>query len=128
MIVSNTVSTALKGYGGGMYVNSDVASPATTIENNLISGNQAMATADSYGGGLYIDMQSWTASHPDDWSIIQNAIWALKGEITAPAGLATTMYNDAQVWGNYRVLPGEWAAVLFWDNPQVQVLFVMVDP
>ena len=74
------------------------------------------------------DMQAYTAAYPGDWKKIQDAIWALKGEITAPAGLATDMYDAAQDWDDYKVLPGEWAAVLFWDNPQVQVLFVMVDP
>ena len=78
------------------------------------------------------DMQAYTSGHPGDWDDIQHAIWALKGEIAAPTTPSTfkTMFDDADglPWENYQVLPGQWAAVLFWDNPQVQVLFVMVDP
>jgi hypothetical protein len=74
------------------------------------------------------DFQTYTQNHPGDWSIIQNAIWAIT-ENKPVTGMAATMFNDANTNGvNYDVLPGQWAAVLFWDDPQVQVLFVMVDP
>jgi hypothetical protein len=85
---------------------------------------------DYFPGITLADMATWYTGHETDWEMIQNAIWALKGEIPVPTGISpvTTMYNDAQPWDDYQVLPGQWAAVLFWDNPQVQVLFVMVDP
>lgn len=77
------------------------------------------------------DMDAYQESigHSDDWSEIQDAIWAITNNQTPTIGLAPAIYNDAITNGsNYKVLPGQWAAVLFWVGPSVQTLFVMVDP
>jgi hypothetical protein len=83
---------------------------------------------DYFDGIDLFNFPAWQASHPGDWSIIQDAIWAVT-ENKSVSGMAATMFTDANTNGQtFEVLPGQWAAILFWDNPQVQVLFVMVDP
>lgn len=62
------------------------------------------------------------------WSDIQNTIWALAGDIT-PTGTALTYYNHVMIYGpDYEVPPGGWAAIIFWEKPTVQLVFMVVDP
>ena len=75
------------------------------------------------------DMQTYTNNNPNDWLQIQHAIWGIVEDYTPGAGTqGALMLADAMPETAYKVLPGQWAAVLFWVDPQVQVLFVMVDP
>lgn len=63
-----------------------------------------------------------------DWSDIQNTIWAIAGDIT-PTGTALDYYNHVMLYGpDYEVPPGGWAAILFWEKPEVQLVFIVVDP
>jgi hypothetical protein len=100
-----------------------ITAPKLKVLNNLINHIEA-----NFNGLSLFNVQAYESAHPGTWSIIQNAIWAVTEE-TIPSGVSATLFNEANTYGvNYEVLPGQWAAVLFWDNPQVQVLFVMVDP
>jgi hypothetical protein len=75
-----------------------------------------------------MNFETWSDNHAGAWNVIQNAIWKII-ENKPVSGMAQTMYNDAfSNYSTFDVLPGQWAAILFWDSPQVQVLFVMVDP
>lgn len=62
------------------------------------------------------------------WQDIQNTIWAIAGDIT-PTGQAAVWYAHVMDHGSgYEVPPGGWAGILFWDNPHVQLIFIVVDP
>jgi len=75
------------------------------------------------------DIAGYTANNPGDWSQIQNAIWGITENNPPGSGMAALIYADANTNGaSYQVLPGQWAGIMFWVNPNVQVLFVMVDP
>lgn len=66
----------------------------------------------------------------DHWVQIQNVIWKITNDWPiVPGSPAETYYN--YVMANhvgYEVPPGGWAAILFWKNPEVQLVFVVVDP
>ncbi len=83
-----------------------------------------------YSGLDLFDFQTYTANNPMKWEEIQHAIWAITNNYDVTGeGMAETVYNEAITNGaNYEVLPGQWAAIMFWIDPNVQVLFVMVDP
>jgi hypothetical protein len=77
------------------------------------------------------NLDTWAieSGHGDDWSEIQNAIWEILEDQDAPAGsLGEEMAEDSVGHEGYKVLPGQWAAVLFWKQPTIQILFLVVDP
>jgi len=61
---------------------------------------------------------------------IQSVIWAITDNITPlPGSDAETFYNYVLAnHAGYEVPPGGWAAIIFWDNPDVQLVFIVVDP
>lgn len=62
------------------------------------------------------------------WGVIQNTIWAITDGIQV-SGDALAFYN--YVIANspgYEIPPGGWAAILFWQRPEVQLVFIVVDP
>jgi len=63
------------------------------------------------------------------WQDIQQVIWDIVGDVPASTPLAVSMKSNVETYGaGYLPPPGGWAAILFWTGPQVQLLFVVVDP
>jgi hypothetical protein len=75
----------------------------------------------------------WTYDNPTDWETVQNVIWGITDADTfTPTGNALTILNDVMANGaGYQVPPGGYAGVIFFEdgaNPQVQMIFTVVDP
>jgi len=88
-----------------------------------------------------LDQANWLMNHLGDYTgetyqDVQNALWIIldqnvvfPGSLGSPSALALQMAADAALYGNnYVPLPGGWAAVLFIADPQVQIIFTIVDP
>lgn len=87
---------------------------------------------DYYPGINVLNIES---SYPTAAMAIQNAIWALIGDIGAPGTGADyyDMYMDAKDHGSFKPMPGEYAGVYFYagigaNGKLLQTLFVQVDP
>ena len=62
------------------------------------------------------------------WEDIQNTFWTIAGDIE-PEGTAAVYYAYVLVNSDgYEVPPGGWAAIIFWNNPSIQLVFTVMDP
>ena len=120
---------------GGSYVTEAVSSLMPTPPNFSLTHEQMNKInflfnhlTSHYPDLDLFDFQTFTANHPGDWSDIQHAIWGITNN-NGVTGMAKTLFDEANAFGaDYKVLPGQWAAILFWNGPEIQLLFIMVDP
>ena len=76
-----------------------------------------------------IDFTDFSGSGFDstDWAIIQDVIWSITDNWTV-TGEALTIHNQIITETDFVPVPGDYAAILFWVNNQVQTVFIQVDP
>lgn len=84
---------------------------------------------DYFDGINMFDMKDYSGAGYDasDYNTIQNAVWAITNGFGV-SGDAETMRAASMLHLDFKPLPGQWAAVLFWVNERTQVMFVQVDP
>jgi hypothetical protein len=89
-----------------------------------------------------IDLANWLFNNLENypgysWDEVQDALWILLDENyeddklinVPPTPFTNEMVADAQNYGDgYLPLPGGWAAVIFWNGTDIQILFAFVDP
>jgi len=108
---------------GSMYPELFPAEIEQMLKDNIEQANWLMNNLENYPG--YV------------WEDIQNALWAILDEgatfpwagLIPPTALSLQMSADAALYGiDYLPPPGGWAAIIFWNGTQVQVIFTFVDP
>jgi hypothetical protein len=116
-------------YLGQSYTMVAISSLSTVLPDNLTLTRDQINQMNFFYNNITDVIPDFDYNNPSaHWSDVQNTFWAIAGDIV-PSGPAADYY--AYVMENsdgYEVPPGGYAAIIFWDNPSIQLVFAVVDP
>jgi len=116
-------------YLGQTYTMTAISSLSTVLPDNLTLTAEQITQMNFFYNNIEDLIPGFDYNNPSaHWEDIQNTFWAIAGDIT-PTGNAAVYYAYVmENYEGYKVPPGGWAAIIFWDNPSVQLVFTVVDP
>jgi len=116
-------------YLGSNYTMIAISSLSTVLPDDLTLTPDQIRQMNFFYNNLEDIIPGFDYNNPvAHWEDIQNTFWAIAGDIT-PTGAAADYYTYVMDNSDgYEVPPGGYAAIIFWNNPSIQLVFTIVDP